>query len=486
MPLTTLTLDSISSNSAFTGFLSIPRRSRELSLSHFRAIMESGVRSRKSSARVFKLSTVDQYVPKQWITRAFFFPLDCTDEVYGHLKEGLSRTLTSLPMLAGRVRREHGQYASIEVEEDSEVYFGVRDAGSSYAQMKDECFPMRRLVEYAPPTLTLPVTEGAAVFAAQLNFVKGGIVLVFGIAHLVGDATAWAMITRLWAQHTAASYRGEESDIDELPSNRQQMSEGTIGKEQDPKLWVVGDVVKSPVNLPKLQVLPPKPSEGKPPLSSWKIWYLSQDSLRRLKNDASPRAGWISTNDALFALFWHRSSIFRNLNGASSCRIPIDVRSRMEPPLVDFLGNAVSMFVAEASVAELEGGGMEMVSTLAQKIRKTISSWEVSAFSSWITEANALPVDKAFHHPSGSVIAPNILLNDHSKLDTCKLEWGFGRVESIRGIDQDYPFPGLALIILFPVLVDGGIEVATVFDNYVNEGMERDELFGQYAELRLS
>jgi trichothecene 3-O-acetyltransferase len=448
-----------------------------------------GVRSKNASARVFKLSIIDQYVPKQWITRAFFFPAEDHEQVYGHLREGLSRTLTRLPILAGRVRREYGQYASIEVEEDSEVYFGVQDSElPSYARLREEDFPMRQLAELAAPAvLTLPVTEGSGVFAAQLSFVEGGIVLVFGIAHLVGDATAWATITRLWAQYTVESFRGEESILAEIHTDRSQLSQGTVERQQDSRLWAVCEVEKSPMNLPK--PIAPRKLEKKAPLSSWRIWYLSEEKLRQLKQDSSPSTGWISTNDALFALFWHRSTIYRKLGRfeTSSCRIPIDVRSRMQPPIVEFVGNAVSMFAAEASIAELErDDGLASVSALAQKIRQTILSWEVSSFTSWIAKANDLPVDKALHHPSGSVVDPNILLNDHSKLDTCKLEWGFGRVECIRGIDQDYPFPGLALIILFPVLVDGGIEVATVFDNHVNEGLEGDELFMRYAELRLS
>lgn len=460
--------------------------------------------------RVFKLSTVDQYVPKQWISRAFFFPLAANsthEQVCGHLREGLSRTLTQLPILAGRIGRvcEGGQYAHIVVDKESEVYFGVRDHrgghGHSlrdYARLREECFPMRDLASCASPeVLNLPPTEGSGVFTAQVNFVHGGLVLVFGISHLVGDAVAWATITRLWALHTKASSQEEEPNLEELRSDeaRQQLSQGsTVQEEQDSSLWAVCDVADSSVNLPKLAVTRQTSFDvaQKPTLSSWRIWYFSPENLRQLKQDATPSTSWISTNDALFALFWHRSSVHRRLSSlgfeTSSCRIPIDIRSRMQPRIpADFVGNAVSMLAVDSTISDLvRNDAIAPVSFLALKIRQAILSWEVSLFTSWIAEVNALPLDKALRHPSGSAVVPNILLNDHSKLDTCTLDWGvLGKIESIRGIDQNYPFPGLAVCMPFPMLVDGGIEVATVFDVHVNEALLDDELFMRYAKLRL-
>jgi hypothetical protein len=106
----------------------------------------------------------------------------------------------------------------------------------------------------------------------------------------------------------------------------------------------------------------------------------------------------------------------------------------MQPGIpADFVGNVVSMFAAQVPVAELErDNGMASVASLAQKIRQSVMGWQVSLFSSWIAEANSLPSDNGFHHPSGSVVAPNILTKDHSRCDTCRLHWGIlGRVESI-------------------------------------------------------
>jgi hypothetical protein len=135
----------------------------------------------------------------------------------------------------------------------------------------------------------------------------------------------------------------------------------------------------------------------------------------------------------------------------------------MQPAIpADFVGNVVSMFAVQVPVAELERDDrMASVASFAQKIRQRVLGWQVSMFSSWIAEANSLPSDNAFHHPSGSAVTPNILTKDHSKCDTCRLHWGvLGRVESFRGIDRSYPFPTMALCFFMPALADGGLEVA--------------------------
>jgi hypothetical protein len=275
---------------------------------------------------------------------------------------------------------------------------------------------------------------------------------------------------RTWAQYTAEASRGEQSRIEELQCDnlREQLSLGLAGKEQDSRVWTVCDVIKSPPNLPKPTA--PKSTERKatkPTLSCCRYWCFSPAKLQQLKRDTSARTpGWISTNDSLCALLWHRSSLYRKLSArgfeTSSCRISIDVRSRMQQAIpAEFVGNVVSMFVAQVLVAEFErDDGMASVASLAQKIRQSLGL-AGALFSSWIAEANSLPSDNAFHHPSGSVVAPNILTKDHSKCDTCRLHWGvLGRVESIRGLDQSYPFPTVALCFFMPALADGWLEVA--------------------------
>jgi trichothecene 3-O-acetyltransferase len=197
--------------------------------------------------------------------------------------------------------------------------------------------------------------------------------------------------------------------------------------------------------------------------------------------------------DALFALFWHRSSIFRHLSGRghenSSCRIPMDLRSRMQPPLdPNYIGNAVSMVATEYPVSELESleGTSAALSTLAQKIRSAVISWDLSAFKAWVGTANSLHPDKAIRHPSGSAAEPNILMNDHSKLAVHNLDWGsgLGSLDSVRGLEPDFPVRGLAVCNFLPMFSDGGLEVATLFDNHVNEALAKDEAFMHYAELR--
>jgi hypothetical protein len=160
----------------------------------------------------------------------------------------------------------------------------------------------------------------------------------------------------------------------------------------------------------------------------------------------------------------------------------------MQPAIpADFVGNVVSMYAAQ--VRWLNSNvmmGWLLWLVLLRRFGRV--SWAGMCHCSvhGLLRANSLPSDNVFQHPSGSVVAPNILTTDHTKCDTCGLHWGvLGRVESIRGIGQDYPFPTMALCFFMSALADGGLEIASVFDNHVNEDLEKDEVFARYAELRL-
>jgi hypothetical protein len=482
--------------------------------------------------QIITLSTIDQYTPKQWMARALFFPVSpelTHEQIYSHLKEGLSRTLTQAPILTGRICRqsESSQLAAIRIDEHSGVEFGFKEHSimdgqqgnasttfPAYAKLKMEHFPMRSLGDCcAPKALLSPVAEDGTVFAAQANFMPGGLALVCAVAHLVADAAAWAAIVKLWALHTAEAARGEppvHSTALEFDEIRQKLSQGIpdVKGLNDP-LWMIDEVAGSPLYLPKAISASERASveerarqdkngnSGERPanLSSWRIWYFAPEKLRQLKQAASAPGAvqWISTMDALFALFWHRSSIFRHLSGRghenSSCRILMDLRSRMQPPLdPNYVGNAVSVVATECPVSELESfeGTSAALSTLAQKIRWAVNSWDLSAFKAWIGTANSLHPDKGLRHPSRSLVEPNILMNDHSKLAVHNLDWGagLGSLESVRGLEPDFPVRGLAICNVLPMFSDGGLEVATLFDNHVNEALAKDEVFMHYAELR--
>ena len=482
--------------------------------------------------QIITLSTLDQYTPKYWTARALFFPVSpefTHEQIYSHLKEGLSRTLTQVPVLTGRICRqsESSQVAAIRIDENSGVEFSFKEhciingqqsnastMFPTYAKLKMEHFPMHSLMDCgAPKALFSPIAEGGTVFAAQANFMPGGLALVTGIAHLVADAEAWTVIVRLWALHTAEATRGKSpvhSTVLEFDEIRQKLSQGIPDvKELNDPLWMIDEVTRSPLYLPKAisaserdpveerarQDKDRNSSEKRPSLSSWRIWYFAPEKLRQLKQAASAPGAvqWISTMDALFALFWYRSSIFRHLSGRghenSSCRIPIDLRPRMQPPLdLNYIGNAISMVAAECPVSELESfeGTSAALSTLAQKIRGAVNSWDPSVFKAWIGTANSLQPEKGLRHPSGSVIEPNILVNDHSKLAMRNLDWGagLGPLEGFRRVDRDFPIRGVAICNVLPMFSDGGLEVTTCFDNHVHESLAKDEVFMHYAELR--
>ncbi|EJT70245.1 hypothetical protein GGTG_12418 [Gaeumannomyces tritici R3-111a-1] len=136
----------------------------------------------------------------------------------------------------------------------------------------------------------------ALVFAAQANFVEGGLVLTVGIHHAAGDAVALQTILSTWAENTAVAEGGDSGAF-------------TVYDTESNDRSILMD--------------------GVPP-----------------SEDTAAEAAAFSTHDALSAMLWRAITRARTGGDApapvdSAFAYAINVRPRASPPLpATYVGNA--------------------------------------------------------------------------------------------------------------------------------------------------
>jgi hypothetical protein len=285
--------------------------------------------SKHVAVQIVKLSLCEAYSPKVWVTQTHFWPLHedvSFEKCYNILKEGLARTLSEIPALAGTIGRlsEDPRDLAIKIGSDAHVEFGREDLSNkdgipNYAALKAAGFPITDLVASLSQPVTLaPVFEGSPMLTAKLNLIDGGLALSFGFNHLLADAATVAEVERIWSQHTKdvslGRSRTHKPNIPEAEV-RKRLSTAVIGADEfKDEHWKVFSTVRSQLNLPKaavnkeaaLTVLEETKNAHVASLNgqhieeaNWCMWKFSVKSLARLKKDASgpDTTQWISTMD---------------------------------------------------------------------------------------------------------------------------------------------------------------------------------------------
>lgn len=465
-------------------------------------------------ARTYALSTIDQYVPKKWIERLMYFSLPSDakpEDVYASLKTSLTSVISMYPLLTGRVCRQPDKqhFVAVKTIADPEVRFFFKnhaEKGSdrlaglslpSYHRLKELGFPMQGVMELCSPEIIFTeIAEGSSMFAAQANFVEGGLVLAIVFNHILIDGGIYNEFTKTWAECTAQGPNHDPMSVkpvDHDPQVVKQLSTGdSRGEAPDPRLWVIGDAAKSSLHMP-----PPgtpasglfhpkrKGSETSQIGSQILIWTISPAKQKELKEYASA----YSTMNAIFAFLWSRNVFHSQYSSkglqSAHARMPIDMRSRVEPLVkTSYLGNTVNMLAVEIPTQDIEKDPRAHVQLAAQKLRESINACSERDMDIFIGTANGLPADKALVPPFPGVFAPCTLLNDHSRMQMHEFNWGetLGRMDRLRDPLDDVPVRNLSMVCCMPRLIDGSLEIVTLFDFEVIQKLKEDEQFLKFFE----
>ncbi|KAL8403889.1 hypothetical protein RB594_008949 [Gaeumannomyces avenae] len=209
--------------------------------------------------------------------------------------------------------------------------------------IKGEDFPLRHFPsEKIFPVGVMPGSP-ALVFAAQANFVEGGLVLTVGIHHAAGDAVALQTILSTWAENTAAAEGGDSGafTVCDTESNDRSILMDDVPPSEDTAVSFPEYVLSPTPKAEAAAAAAAMASFQMPPMEMCLFRFMPA-GLARLKAEAAA----FSTHDALSAMLWR--AITRARTGGdtpapidSAFAYVINVRPRASPPLpATYVGNA--------------------------------------------------------------------------------------------------------------------------------------------------
>lgn len=323
----------------------------------------------------------------------------------------------------------------------------------------------------------MPQGPNQPVFAAQANFVKGGLLLTVGVHHSACDASALDAILSTWSHNTAvaSSGFGSFSTLDGPSNDRSPLMEGDLGN---------ADVAA----FPEYVLMPtPHSTEGDlssmsgfqmPPLASH-LFHFSPKSLTKLKAEA----GAFSSHDALCAFIWQRmtlarmhSGVFNDPPGDSTSRFcfAVNIRNRMSPPLPpSYMGNASMGCVTEKiSVASMiSNNGLKQASATIRRSLNDFNSPRRATSTIGLLKSRPDPTD--FKLSFNGFLGPDVVESSWADLGVYGHQWGdaIGTLDAVRipGEGSD------GTMMILPRLKDGGLDVVVGLSTAAMEKLLEDE-----------
>ncbi|ETS79167.1 hypothetical protein PFICI_09020 [Pestalotiopsis fici W106-1] len=470
-----------------------------------------------SSPELWKtLTSIEQISPRGW--PRYLFPFELGDdydlkEVTRVLREGWSATCRRFPILRSEAvpdleAKQGGllKIRELDLEELKTIQpiivkdFQAPGAFATFSELKAKHFPVAALDENVLcRRYTWPSPEDRLpIMLIQLNFLRGGMIINWNPYHAVGDGQTFFTWTKVWAEECR---RAQGIPItnpahipDDILTDRAHVLKPRFpgpdhaGKlENHPQYAIMTDPMKQLEKLLK--------RDG----HAGQIFYFSEESLARLKQDAYPlnpsedEPSYISTNDALSVLAWRSVMAAQfpldEIEGdpITTFNIAIDGRYRTQPPIDPATLGCFVMFL-EVKVSLRRMLETEDLRELAALLRQAILA--ANDYPGGLTNDISALVDSLPHVglivPGAFLDSPGLGCSQTSwaKLQLYGLEWGplLGhRIASIRS-----PSCGIlnGMQIMMPTLPGGGREVLCGIEERCLERLINEPLWRKYAETR--
>lgn len=440
---------------------------------------------------------------------------------YNQLKEALAHTAKEIPWIGGVVQGERGSSAGrgrIEVHDAGlRVPFNFNDLSGpetdfpGYAALKAENFPLSQLpATQLAPVHAVPSSDNPPAFAAQANFIRGGLLLTICAHHSTCDGAGLNAVIQTWAHKFSAislvesgallSLEHSLPAVDPTINDRSQLMSGSPGATIDdfPEFIIAP---KSPEEINTLNGHGSGPAllQHEIPELTSRVFKISTTSLATLKD----AAGAYSSNDALTALVWRHVTLARHSASSSSLRHTVysstdatidnntgvvsllayaaNVRAKFSPPLPpNYMGNATIAGITERlPISELLRA--EGLTTAAAAIRTSVknlaSSPETLQRIIGLIDSQADPTELRFAYDA--FLGPDVTASSLVDLDVYRVEWG------TLGCPVAFRVPGDGgdgLMVVFPRLADGDVEFMVMLEKKAMERLLGDGEFRGWVE----
>ncbi|KAI4162413.1 MAG: hypothetical protein LQ342_003979 [Letrouitia transgressa] len=372
------------------------------------------------------LTPLDHLMPRHYVVKLLYFPRQQnadtdTAHLTTTLRSGFQRTLESIPILAGTVqptpestKRQPGSLcvgAPWNAIDDILHFNDLTSSELDYGSLKEAHFPMTTSEGY--PLLSILMTRpdpmGVVnpVMMAQVNFIRGGMILVLVLHHSFMDGLGGAVIVETWAAFCRWDEQAGKMVTDDMMNRERLLHDGHNqgnGRLEDFPEYIdtskplnQGDGEGSTTANANIQS---SPDEQKTQVES-EIFFFPQSRLAELKSAVSAalplshgaedgEPSYISTNDALSALVFTCITTARKNtrtqplpltapNPPSEETIPFGLtlsgRRLLNPPLPhNCIGNMSLFCYLDLPLATASSTSSSSISNIAQKIRARILS----------------------------------------------------------------------------------------------------------------
>jgi trichothecene 3-O-acetyltransferase len=446
------------------------------------------------------LTPLDMNMPRLYGTRWILcFSLESEVDhwqVFDELKSALAHTICEFPWICGQVGPEVADPTSGKVEVvdgDGGVHLkfneltGTDAQFPSFEELKACSFPLSKLSSTdLSPIGVMPTEQYNPVFAAQANFINGGLLLTVCAHHSVCDATGFHTVLQTWAQMVTAVRHGSSPiTVDQVVNERHRLMRGSAGGVvEDFPEYILAPTPRKTKNDVLSHQLAETPF--KMPEMTAHIFRVTASALAALKHAASA----YSSNDALNALFWRHVTLARiaaagdgtgtiSSDTETALMYAVNVRSKFSPPLpLNYTGNAsVANVTKKMSIAELTSvhGLAAGATAIRASVNRSNTPDRLSKMIGLIASRSD-PTDFKFAY--NGFLGPDLSSTSWTDLTVYESEWGsLGRPQAFRvpGEGSD------GAVMVLPRLPDDSLEVLVALETNVMHNLIADKEFGQWA-----
>jgi trichothecene 3-O-acetyltransferase len=424
---------------------------------------------------------------------AAIFKLDeaiSQEKVVADVKSAVGRIVDRIPWLGQRVVRENVQQGASGVfkvapwpnPETAPEVVRVKDCTEdcpSYEELAAEEAPIQKLdgkilcpVPGFPARYDESVSGPPAACIIQINFIKGGAILVFSNQHNVMDGTGIFQVIRLLSVVMSG---GDLSADDIEQGNRDRKT--------------VIPLYPSDVPIRDHEYLRAKPIQSRPiPPAKWVQIRFLKSALPRIKKLANDPAGYdkavpfISTGDAVTALYWKCLARARMRNGQNPATISrisraIDSRTVMRVPY-SYMGQMVyssRTYLTHAELAYLP------LSTVACAMRATLNKdnteHSIRSFATYISGvADKMTLTYAGPKDQATDIST-------SSMATAALVLEFGVLGEPKFIRRPNLAPINGTLYFYPPEASGDLNLLVCLNDYELNALREDDLWGECTKF---
>ena len=424
------------------------------------------------------LSPIDNVQPALYISLAFYYHNSVPAEI---LRESLVAILGKYHPSTGRLAENDKGRWSIQCHNQGVLFL----TGSTTMTIAEVLAGPRELIynnitisnEIAP---TLPIGgehAGQPITAAQVTyFACGGMCIGFKISHKVVDGRAAFDMIKAWAAAAATRTASRLSGVNVDPPAQPIQNDPIHSRELlTPEKKTSAEPSPS---MPKMTL------EALPSKCDYRLFHISKDALRALKQEASigmlPTDEFISTNDAVTALLMNVLTKARSVDPSAevNVRYAVDWRTRTNPPLpVGYWCNSSIAACATVPAHEITDEGKFQAS--CKLIRRTTTGMNDEFLRNALTWLDSFDTMASWVSPIQKIVlGPDIQITNWSGFGMYGIDFGSGAPE-FAGSTNTY-FMGFT-IITSSKEEDGSIDIMLGLLPHHMHAVDADPFLRTYA-----